>query len=259
IGEDGMRGMPLRRLGPLINRGDREPAHERSHMLAADAHALVIEQITQHAAAGERQLEMQFVNAPHQRERLLAHRVGAVVHRRAGQPQKARLACDREPVRPVDHRFPVGPGPRPSALAKKSNSSACCPILAWSAFTSIGGSRRSPSPKASAACATSWRRHSVIWLGCTSKRCASSASVALLSIAAKATFALNAGEWLRRGRRIGIEPPGWREYRLVERQIPLIRPAQILQATSSCVQIGIPERLEPPGIDTLERNFNLCE
>jgi hypothetical protein len=56
-------------------------------------------------------------------------------------------------------------------LAKKSNSSACCPIFACSAFTSIAGSRRSPSaPTTSAACATSWPRHSVIWFGWTSKR-----------------------------------------------------------------------------------------
>jgi hypothetical protein len=32
-------------------------------------------------------------------------------------------------------------------VEQKSYSSDCCPILAWSAFTSIGGSRRSLSPR----------------------------------------------------------------------------------------------------------------
>jgi hypothetical protein len=32
-------------------------------------------------------------------------------------------------------------------LANKSNSNACCPIFAWSAFTSIGVSCRPPSAR----------------------------------------------------------------------------------------------------------------
>ncbi|MCW2283726.1 hypothetical protein M2320_001500 [Rhodoblastus acidophilus] len=43
-----------------------------------------------------------------------------------------------------------------------------------------------------------WLLHVVIWLGCTSNCCANSASVLSPSMAAKATFALNAGECVRR-------------------------------------------------------------
>jgi len=77
----------------------------------------------------------------------------------------------------------------------KSSSRACCPIFACSAFTSIADSRRSASPpNTSDALATSWRFHSVIWLACTSKRCANSASVESPARAANATFALKAAE-----------------------------------------------------------------
>jgi len=187
--------MAPRRLRPLIDRRDAHAPHERPRMLAPDPHALGLQQIAQHPTPREGQLEMQLIDPPHERELRRGHWRRRVVDRRPGEREEPRLPRDREPVRPVDHRFPLGPGLRPSALAKKSNSSACCPIFACSAFTSIAGSRRSPSePKASAACATSWRRHSVIWFGWMSKRWASSASVALLSSAAKATFALNAGE-----------------------------------------------------------------
>jgi len=151
----------------------------------------------------KRQLEMEFVDAPHAREIGLGHRLRRVIDRRPREPQEPRLTRNRQPVRAVDHRFPLGPRSRLSAWDKKSRSRACCPIFACSALTSIDGSRCSLSPpNASAALATSCRRHSVIWFRWTSKRCTSSASVWLPSSAAKAAFALNAAEWFRRGRRI---------------------------------------------------------
>src|SRR5882724_4828772 len=48
--------------------------------------------------------------------------------------------------------------------------------------------------------------HCVIWLGCTSKCCASSATVFWPLIAANATFALNAGVWFRRARLLIVSP-----------------------------------------------------
>jgi len=48
--------------------------------------------------------------------------------------------------------------------------------------------------------------HCVIWFGCTSNRSASCTSVWSPFTAANATFALNAAEWLRRGRFIFSAP-----------------------------------------------------
>src|SRR6185503_6851288 len=233
VREDEMHRVPLRRLGPLVNGGDADAPHQRAYVFAPDGDALGAEEIAQHPTPGKGQLEMELVEPAHECELGLVHGRRRVIHRGPRQPEELRLCRDGKRVFATDHRFPLGPRSRPSALDKKSNSSACWPILACRAFTSIDGSRCSLSlTNASAALATSWRRHSVIWLGCTSKRWASSASGAVPSIAAKATLALNAGEWLRRGRRIGNGPPGWREYRLVERRFPLISPVQIPQATS---------------------------
>src|ERR1035441_2513900 len=48
--------------------------------------------------------------------------------------------------------------------------------------------------------------HSVIWFGCTSNCCASSARVLSPLRAAKATFDLNAAVWFRRGRLLICSP-----------------------------------------------------
>jgi hypothetical protein len=139
-------------------------AHQRAEMVPPGDDALLLEQILQHPAAGERQLETQLVDPAHQPQRVRRHRPRRVVDRCPREPQQPRLARDRQLlVRVVDHRFPFRPGPRLSALAKKSISSDCWPILACTAFTSTAGSRASPSlPNAALAPATSCRRHSVI-------------------------------------------------------------------------------------------------
>jgi hypothetical protein len=51
-----------------IDRLDSHALHQRGDMAATDGEALAVEKIAQHPAAREGKLQMQFVNAPHQRE-----------------------------------------------------------------------------------------------------------------------------------------------------------------------------------------------
>src|SRR3954470_10201289 len=72
----------------------------------------------------------------------------------------------------------------------------------------------------------------MIWLGWTSNCWASSASVFSPLTAAKATFALKAGEWFRRGRLLIVSPalrPSWPPS---GRKPPLIQPVQKSRASS---------------------------
>src|SRR5215207_6444584 len=102
----------------------------------------------------------------------------------------------------VDHRFALGHTPAlPSACSKKSLAKVSSPILACSVFTSTGGFAAAAfsAPNTPAAPSRSCAFHWVIWLGCTSNCCANSARVFSPLKAARATLALKAGEWFRRG------------------------------------------------------------
>jgi hypothetical protein len=50
-------------------------------MSAADGDAFALEKIAQHARACERALQMQFVDAPHQRQVFGRHRARSVINR----------------------------------------------------------------------------------------------------------------------------------------------------------------------------------
>ena len=80
-----------------------------------------------------------------------------------------------------------------------------------------------PEEKTSATPESSCDFHCVIWFGCTSNRSASSARVASPLSAAKATFGLKAGEWLRRDLRVISASSSSRYLRLPEQSNPLIR------------------------------------
>src|SRR5215204_6426612 len=102
----------------------------------------------------------------------------------------------------VDHRFALGHTPAlPSACSKKSLAKVSSPILACSVFTSTGGFAAAAfsAPNTPAAPSRSCAFHWVIWLGCTSNCCANSARVFSPLKAARATLALKAAEWFRRG------------------------------------------------------------
>src|SRR5215207_8201862 len=115
----------------------------------------------------------------------------------------------------VDHRFALGHTPvLASACSKKSLARVSSPILACSVFTSTGGLADAAfsAPNTPATPSRSCAFHWVIWFGCTSNCCASSARVLSPFTAARATLALKAGEWFRRGLLLIVSPvwqPFW--------------------------------------------------
>src|SRR5271155_4078790 len=123
----------------------------------------------------------------------------------------------------VDHRFALSHPALVSAPSKKSFSSVSSPILACSDFTSTAGvgGVPPPGPKNSDGLASSCDFHIVIWLGWTWKCSASWAMVRSPLTAARATFALKAGEWFRRGRLLMVSPVHG-DYRRCQAEIPLI-------------------------------------
>src|SRR3954469_15254036 len=119
-------------------------------------------------------------------------------------------------MRAVDHRFALGHTPAlPSALSKKSLTSVSSPILACRVFTSTGGvpvPALGSGPNTPAAPSSNCAFHWVIWLGWTSNCWANSARVFSPFTAARATLALKAGEWFRRGLLLMVSPvrqPFW--------------------------------------------------
>src|SRR5271169_1237511 len=100
---------------------------------------------------------------------------------------------------PVDHLFALGSAMRPSATDKKSFSIANCPILPCNSLTSGPDASCLSLANTSSALSNSCFFHSVIWLGCTWNRSASSTSVCPSLSASTATFALNAALWFLLG------------------------------------------------------------
>src|SRR5829696_932244 len=99
-------------------------------MAAADLHALGLQEIAQHPAAREREVEMQLVHPAHDGE--------------IGRGHGSRQAVDAAPadvqrVRPVDHRLALSRPALLSAPSKKSFARVSSPILVWRVLTSTGG------------------------------------------------------------------------------------------------------------------------
>ena len=61
-----MLGMAPAGVRTAVDRLDTHLAHQRRHVLAPDCEALLEQQIAQHPAAGERQLQMQLVDPAHE-------------------------------------------------------------------------------------------------------------------------------------------------------------------------------------------------
>src|SRR5215471_3325777 len=192
-------------------------------MPAADLAPLGSQQAAQHTRPGERKFQVQPIETLHDREIGCRDWTRQVVHAAAADLQNLRLLGDRQVVLTVDHRFALSNPALVSAPSKKSFSSVSSPILACSDFTSTAGVAGvpPPGPKISEALASSCDFHIVIWLGWTSKCSASWAMVRSPLTAAKATFALKAGEWFRRGRLLMVSPVHG-DYRRYQAEIPLI-------------------------------------
>ena len=108
-------------------------------------------------------LQVQLVDAAHQGQVALAHRAGPVVRGAPADVEQPGLALHRKLVVAVDHLLALSPALVIAPL-EKSISSACCPILACSTFTSTldaVAAGAPPEPNTSAARSSSCRRHSV--------------------------------------------------------------------------------------------------
>src|SRR5688572_26697399 len=185
-------------------------------MAAADLHALGLQEIAQHPAAREREVEMQLVHPAHDGEIGRGHGSRQAVDAASADVQRLCLAGDGQRVRPVDHRLALSRPALLSAPSKKSFARVSSPILAWRVLTSTGGGApgmvRASAPNTPAAPSRSSAFQAVIWFGWTSNCCASSASVFSPLRAARATFALKAGLWFRRDRLVIVSParePSW--------------------------------------------------
>src|SRR6516162_5127214 len=169
--------------------------HQRSYMPTADLAPLGSKQASQHARTGEWVLQVQPIEAIHDRQLRLRHRPWQVVDTATTDVESFCLFADRQIVLAVNHRFALSNPALLSAPSKKSFSNVNSPILACSAFTSTTGSAAlpAPGPKTSAAPPSSCAFQVMIWLGCTSNCSASCAIVRSPLMAARATFALKAG------------------------------------------------------------------
>src|SRR5713226_2103332 len=177
---------------------------------------------------------MQLVDPPHHRQIGRRHRPDPVVEAASAQLQERRLPGQRKLVLTVDHRFALSMPALLSAPDKKSFSSASSPILACSVFKSTAGvasAPAAPEPNTAAAPSSNCAFQFVIWFGCTSNSCASSANVFSPLMAANATFALNAGVWFRRARRV-IFPPDMRRSSPPSGRKSTYPTVQILRASS---------------------------
>jgi len=136
----------------------------------AAVRGLLLWRVTGGAYAAQRLVEnyyTQFINAAHQRQIRIAHRVRRVVGTGAANADQLHLPGYRQRVGTINHFFTLSKPALPSAPDKKSFSSDNWPIFACSVFRSTGGSLFSPAgaPNTSAARSCNCRFHSVIWFG----------------------------------------------------------------------------------------------
>src|SRR3954447_18890100 len=123
-------------------------------MPATDADPFLFEEVAQHPAARERELQMQLVNPAHDGQIGRRHRSGQVVDVATTDPKYFGLLGDGQRVRAVDHRFALSRPALLSAPDKKSLVSVSSPILACNVFTStagVAGSDLGSEPNTSAA------------------------------------------------------------------------------------------------------------
>ena len=94
----GINPMSWRGLGCIrlaIDCFDGHAPHQRAHVAAAHLDTLLAEHVTQHAAAGERIVYVQLVDAPHQHQVRVRDRARMVIDRRATDLQFFGLFANR--------------------------------------------------------------------------------------------------------------------------------------------------------------------
>ena len=95
IGVDLVPWRRLARVRLAINRFDPHALHQRGDMKAADFDAVGIQEITQHPAARERKVEMQFIHPMHDDKIGCGHRPGQIIDAAPAGVQRLRLPGDR--------------------------------------------------------------------------------------------------------------------------------------------------------------------
>ena len=114
-----------------VDRLQPQQPHQPPHPVPTYPLSLECQMAHHLPAAVERILQVQSVDAAHQRERVSALPHRPVVQRRPVQPDQLALPADTQTlVLAVDHFASLGPAQRPSPRAKKSRSTVNSPILA---------------------------------------------------------------------------------------------------------------------------------
>ncbi len=192
----------------------------------------------QHPVAGKGVIQRQRVDPAHEREvglRGRARQIGDAPSAEAGQ---LLLTADAQSVVALDHSFARADRPALPSAADKNPSLTSARQSSHEGFSHtppaplrLGGVAEHTGSAIQQLPAPLLGGLWVIWLGCTSNCRAHSASVLSPWMAAKATFALNAGLWFRRGRLAMLSPRS----RLSGRshaKTPLDSPVQFSRPTS---------------------------
>ncbi len=85
-------------VGLLVQRLDAHARHQRADVQSADLMSFSLETAAQQPAAGERMLQVQFVDAAHQRKVAHAHRPGPVVRGATADVEQLGLTLHRKLV-----------------------------------------------------------------------------------------------------------------------------------------------------------------
>ena len=99
-------------------------------MPTADLDPLPVQEIAQHPAAREGELQVQLVHPAHDGEIRRGHRSRQIVDPATADPEQLRLPDNGQSVLAVDHRFALSRPALLSAADKKSLVSVSSPILA---------------------------------------------------------------------------------------------------------------------------------
>ena len=198
-------GRRLRGVGLAVESLDAHPLHQRRDMPATNLEAL--RRSGDPAASGCPRTGNSRCSSSIRRmsaRSAAEHRPWQVIDAAPADPERLGLPGDRQIMRSGRSSLCA----QQTGLAERAGQKIVAPASArrsWhaasshrpgSAASAFGFRSRTPrQPRPEAAPSSC-----VIWLGCTSNCCASSASVFSPFTAAKATFALKAGVWFRRGR-----------------------------------------------------------
>ena len=114
-----------------VDRFQAQQPHQPPHPVPTNPYSRARQMAHHLPAAVERILQVQLVDAPHQRQRLRALAHWSVVERRPAQFQQSALPGQAQTsVLPFDHQHALGPAQCPSPRDKKSRSTVSSPILA---------------------------------------------------------------------------------------------------------------------------------